>query len=85
MENMKGKPEIIVAGVSRCEVRESYYEQKFAGCESVQVSDRTPNYAFQPVEETGWKEVEAIPEGYTGKVFYKNASLGGRSRTYIVA
>jgi len=78
-------PKIIVAGVSRCEVRESYYERKFAGCESVQVSDRTPNNRFQTLADTGWKEVESIPVGYKGKVFYKNASLGGRSRTYIVA
>lgn len=51
------------------------------------ISENTPNDAFEPLADAGYKEVsreklfEAAAAGYD--VWYKTASLGGRSRFYV--
>jgi hypothetical protein len=71
---------------SRCKPIRTIERLKFLGVKYATISEHTPNKPFEQPESAGYVEIQDneiqkyAQLGYA--IFYKTASLGGRSRVY---
>jgi hypothetical protein len=78
--------EYVITNCVRCNPVITINILKSMGVRYATISERTPNRPLQKPESAGYTEIyeteieEYAKKGY--RIFYKTASLGGRSRVY---
>jgi hypothetical protein len=78
--------EYVITNCVRCNPVRTVQRLKSLGVKYATISERTPNRPLQKPESAGYTEIyETEIKKYARKgyrIFYKTASLGGRSRVY---